>query len=61
MKLLFEEVAHLAVGGPPPGLKIDTATMRAHGDAVLHQAEANITGGHAFRNRITALTFTTGG
>ena len=47
MKLLFEEVAHVAVGGPPPGLKIDTATMRAHGDAVFHQAEANLTGGHA--------------
>ena len=60
-KLLFAEVAHLAVGGQPPGLKIDTAAMRAHGDAVLHQADANLTGGHSFRNRITAHTFTTGG
>jgi hypothetical protein len=60
-KLLFEEIAHAAVGGPPPGLKIDTAAMRAHATTVMNQAEANLTGGHAFRNRVTAMTFTTGG
>jgi hypothetical protein len=60
-KLLFAEVAHIAVGGPPPGLKIDTAAMRAHATTVMNQAEANLTGGHAFRNRVTAMTFTTGG
>ena len=59
--LLFEEIGHLAVGGPPPGLTIDTATMRTHADAVMRQAEANLSGGHAFRNRITSLTYTTGG
>jgi hypothetical protein len=60
-KLLFEEVAHVAVGAPPPGLKIDTAAMRGHADTVMRQAEGNLSGGHAFRNRITAMTFTTGG
>jgi hypothetical protein len=60
-KLLFEEVAHLAVGGPPPGLKLDTATMRTHADAIVKQAEANVTGGRAFGTKMSALTFTTGG
>ena len=60
-KLLFEEIAHVTVGGPTPGLKIDTAAMRAHATTVKNQAEANLTGGHAFRNRVTAMTFTTGG
>lgn len=60
-KLLFAEVAHVAVGGAPPGLKIDTAAMRGHGDTILTQAEQNLSGGKAFGNRVTALTFTTGG
>lgn len=60
-KLLFAEVANVAVGGPPPGLKIDTAAMRSHGDAILQQADHNLSGGRSFGNRVTALTFTTGG
>ncbi len=60
-KLLFAEVAHTALGGPGPSLKVDTAAMRAHGDSALRQAEDNLSGGRALRNRVTSMTFTTGG
>ncbi|MCM2421331.1 MULTISPECIES: WXG100-like domain-containing protein [unclassified Streptomyces] len=60
-KLLFAEIGHLAVGGPPPGLKLDTAAMRTHAEAIRTQAEANLTGGREFSGKMSALTFTTGG
>nr|WP_202447629.1 hypothetical protein [Streptomyces sp. SID5468] len=60
-KLLLEETAHLAVGGPPPTLKLDTNAMRAHAGTIGKQAEANLTGGRAFGAKMQALTFTTGG
>lgn len=60
-KLILEEVGHLALGGPTPGLKLDTATMRTHANAIMQQAEANLTSGRAFSGKIQSLTFTTGG
>ncbi|MEU2354889.1 hypothetical protein ABZ599_18295 [Streptomyces misionensis] len=60
-KLLLEEVGHLALGGPPSSLKVDTATMRTHAQTIMQQAEANVTGGRAFSGKISSLTFTTGG
>lgn len=59
-KLLFEEVGHLTLGGPPPKLQLDTAAMRRHADTIAKQAEANISGGRSFQTAVTGLTFTTG-
>ncbi|PWI42571.1 hypothetical protein [Streptomyces sp. ICBB 8177] len=60
-KLLFEEVAHLAVGGPPPGLKLDTGAMRVHAGTIGDQVDANLSGGRTFASKMSALSFTTGG
>jgi hypothetical protein len=60
-KLLFEEVTHLAVGGPTPGLKLDTGAMRGHGEAIMREAEGNLSGGREFGAKMSNLTFTTGG
>jgi hypothetical protein len=60
-KLVFDEVAHVAVSGPPPGLKLDTAAIRAHAGRINEQAEANLEHGRVFGNHMGALTFTTGG
>jgi hypothetical protein len=59
-RLLFQEVGQVAVGGPPPGLKLDTGAMRTHGDTIKREADANIDGGRSFTNKVSALTFTTG-
>lgn len=60
-QLLLEEVAHIAVGAPPPGLKLDTVMMRSHAGTIKQQAEANLTHGHSFYSEVGGLTFTTGG
>ena len=60
-KLIFQEVAHLAVGGPVPTLKLDTAAIKAHGDRMAGEADKNVNGGRDFSNKVGALTFTTGG
>ena len=59
-KLLFQEIASATVGGPPPGLKLDTAAIRTHGSTIKNEADANIQGGRSFSNKVSALTFTTG-
>jgi hypothetical protein len=60
-KLLFEEVAHVAVGGAAPGLKLDTAEMRRHAGTVMNEAEGNLGAGRVLYGKMTSLTFTTGG
>lgn len=60
-RLLFLEAGQLALGGPPPGLNLDTAAMRTHGDRIKREADANMDGGRAFGNNVGALTFTSGG
>ena len=60
-KLVFDEVAGVAVGGAPPGLKLDTEAIRTHAGKINEQAEANLEHGRVFGNHMGALTFTTGG
>jgi hypothetical protein len=59
-QLLLEEVAHVAVGAPTPGLKLDTAMMRTHAGTISGQAEASLQHGHSFYSEVGHLTFTTG-
>jgi hypothetical protein len=59
-KLLFTEVASSVVGGPPPGVTLDTAAMRTHGDSILREADSSLTNGRAFNTKMSALSFTTG-
>jgi hypothetical protein len=58
-KLLFAEVGQLALGGPPTDLKLDTAAIRSHGDAIKREADANVNGGRDLDNKVGGLTFTT--
>lgn len=60
-QLLLEEVAHVAVGAPAPGLKLDTMMMRTHANTIKEQAEANLAHGHTFYSEVGGLTFKTGG
>ncbi|MCQ4079462.1 hypothetical protein NGB36_02310 [Streptomyces sp. RB6PN25] len=60
-RLMFMEAGQLAVGGPPPALALDTDAIRAHGETLKGEADANMEGGRSFANKVGALTFTTGG
>lgn len=59
-QLLLEEVAHVTVGAPAPGLKLDTAMMRTHAGTIGQEADANIRHGQAFYSEVGHLTFKTG-